>query len=178
MLVMLSGHHKIPNLAIRTSTNVFCTERFFITCASPSDRTCSCSVVSESRHEVFERTGVDGVSDEDTTRSDKLVCLGRMGSKVNDRGTATALSSLTERKSVYDLELPSLRCGGLRVVLSGKFSASGLYNARGESIDDRPDVGLFTFISTGAFGETSFSELSPAPLRRFFREGQTYSMMS
>ena len=98
--------------------------------------------------------------DEKLTGSDELdlFVIGDPGSKLVCSGNL----SFVARKSVKDLEFPSLRPGGLRVAdLPGNSNALGLCNARGESMDERPDIGLLICISIGAVGKASLFGLPP-----------------
>jgi len=110
--------------------------------------------------------GIEAASNtlEKLTESDEGVLLRKAGGLRSPCGPRNVGGlkgplSMADRRSVNDLELPSLRNAGRGVWPLGSMLRLGVCNPRGESMEEREagEVGLLTVISGGGTGILSFS---------------------
>ena len=101
---------------------------------------------------------------EKLTESEDWVLLRKAGGlrnpcELRNVGGLKGPLSIADRRSVNDLELPSLRNVGRGVWPLASMLRLGACNPRGESMEEREagEVGLLTLISIGGAGILSFS---------------------
>lgn len=160
---------KLTDLDIRTRTKLFWDDRIFMTWASPLSFLFNVELSASAPWPLAGSKLLKKLmeSEEWVLFRNPVGLRKPWGVRKLEGG---AVVSLADFKSVNDLELPSLRRGG--IVLSPDLDAC---SPRGESKDDLPaETGLLTTISGGVMSWV-FSDSSATV--RCARPGHTYSMI-